>query len=218
MYETAKTFIESELPIKDRIKLFPIFSAGIKAYNDIISSDYDFFKSKYSANIYGDLKTFVIYRQFDSDMLSDKFPFKCTAKVVNSFKYTVPELSKGKGVFLIGRTKKAEILPKSSQYKLKYCKNNTFQGMQLKIDIDDNKELSVGEGQYLAFITYGIKNSDLNFINIVVPDNKMEECLYCVDLKNEFEMYSNNVEEDREQEEQIIATLKDKWVKSHRSS
>lgn len=218
MYKTAKAFIESELPIKDRIKLFPIFSAGIKAYNDIISSDYDFFKSEYSTNIYGVLKTFVIYRQFDSDMLSEKFPFKCEPMVVNSFKYTVPELIKGEGIFLIARAKNARVLPKPSQYKLKYCKNNAFRSMQLKMDIDDNKDLTVGQEKYLAFITYGIKNSQLDFINIVVPDSKMEECLYQVDLKHEFEMYSNNIEEDKDEEEQIIATLKEKWVKSHRSS
>lgn len=211
MYKTAKEFIENEIPVKVRINLCPIFQAGIKAYNDIISSDYDLFKSDYGSNIYGQLKTFVIYRQFEKDMLSEKFPFDCDAQKVNGFKYKVPKLVRGNGMFLVCRAQKAGVLPKESKYKKEYCRKNMFECRQLKIDLDSKKMPIISSEKYLAFITYGIKNNELEFVNLVVPDKDMKECLYYIDLKHEFDMYLRNINNDQQQEETRIASLKKEW-------
>jgi hypothetical protein len=71
----------------------------------------------------------------------------------------------------------------------------------------------VTEEKFLGFITYGIKDKKLNFVNLVVPDKEMGECLYTVDLKYEFDMYLRNNKIDSEEQESIVATLKEEWLK-----
>ncbi|WP_085829378.1 hypothetical protein [Clostridium massiliodielmoense] len=217
MYKTGKQFIENNIDVKSRIKLFPIIKAGIEAYKDIISSDRKLFDSKYSKDIRGHLKNFVIYRQFDEDMLSKSFPFKCEALEVNNFGYTVPKLEKDKGIILISRQSIEGSLPSKSKYKLKYSENNNFERKQLRFNLDKLPEIAPDE-KYLAFLTYGMKDGDLEFLHLMVPDKDMNECIYDLDIQHEYNLYCNNINrKDVEYVESTVATIKTEWLEKRKS-
>lgn len=217
VYKTGKEFIDTDIKIGTRLKLFPIMKAGIESYKDIISSDRKLFNSSYSKDIRGHLKNFVIYRQFDQDMLSKNFPFKCEPLSVNSFGYTVPKLENGKGIVLIARVKKEGSLPTKSKYKLKYAQNNNFKAKQLKFDIDKDLK-AVSDGKYLSFLTYGVKNNELDFLHLIVPDKDMNECVYDLNIKHEYDMYCNNLKDQGSQYiESTVAKIKTEWLQRAKS-
>lgn len=212
-YDNAEQLIKKELPIKVRSQFYPFFESGFRVYNEIVSSNRTFFDSTFIPNIKGRLLTFLIFRQFEPDMISNNFPFKTEAKIVNNFKYKSLNLIKDNVIINVCKAPDKDSLPNKAKYKLKNCRMNRFKNKILLFDIDSNNRLTIKKEPYYVFLTYGYDKNNISFVNLMVPNSKMTTCLKNIDLKSELKLHTFKGA-DKKDTEKRLATLKEEAIKN----
>ncbi|MHB1652320.1 MAG: hypothetical protein ACYCVD_07560 [Desulfitobacteriaceae bacterium] len=215
IYNSAKELVDTELPRTIRAQLYPIFIRGLKAYRDILNMQGGTFQSVFIHNIKGWLLNYMIFRQFEADMLSSAFPFVPEPVKVNSFKYTSLNLRSGNLRLNVGKAFDNNSFPNPSKYRRKSCYRNRFPSDDLFTGTTDPyyDQLFESEAPYYAFLTFNIKNDDMDFLNIMVPNWNMKRCLTYLNLRNELSLVKTEHTEES-QNEKIITSLKDGFIKN----
>ena len=200
MYKDANELMDNEMPRSIRIQLFPFFLSGIEAYRQIVEGNSGFFNSVFAANIRGPLLNYLIFRQFETDMTTKNFPFKTESRNVNNFYYKSLSLLKGDVIVNVGKAYSTDGLPNRAIYRKKYCRLNLFREKNQLFDISEHNDLVIRKEPYCMFLTYGIRNGAIDFVNLIVPNTKMTGYLAKKDLKAEClyvapkQVYSEDVE------------------------
>lgn len=204
-YESANDLLQSELPIGAQAQLYPIFESGARAYRELLSENLCLFNSVFFNNLRGQLFSYLIFRQFNPDMISQNFFFQVEAKKVNNFNYRALNLVGENLIVNVCRTIDSNSLPTKSKYRKTKCKLNKFneKGLCLRCI---NDQLTVKNEPYYAFLTYGHKRGVLEFANIIIPNYSMTEILAKIDLKSELHLYKSQIHNSYEEEK--VTTLK----------
>ena len=215
--KNPKVLVKNEVPRSIRAQLFPLFETGAKAYYEIINTNKEFINSVFLNNIKGNLFNYLIFRQFEPDMINNNFPFKFEAKTVNNFKYRSLNLVRPNSIINIGKAFDKDSLPNRSLYRRKLCKHNNFREKNLLFAINNDNKLCLKSSPYYMFLTYGYnyKKFELEFVNLVIPDKKMKDFIYKIDIKSEYALHRTlkiSREEKRETEKKI-AFLKEDVIK-----
>lgn len=201
-----------------RASIYQMIYIGVTAYNRFISENAELQKSKFLSNIKSRLLTFLIYRQFDEDMISKSFPLEVKIQKVNMFGYNSLMLCNKKVKVSLAKTKNKFSLPNKSKYRLEHCKDNLGIETQLKFNLDNESEKLI-PAQIYVIIGFKIINDQLEYLNLIVPDASMETSIVNINLIDEYRKVINNSKEEPEIEEQI-ATIKkvaDKFVTDEKS-
>ncbi|QNB45830.1 hypothetical protein BR63_05585 [Thermanaerosceptrum fracticalcis] len=191
-YNNADELIKKELPRSIRAQLYPFFLSGARAFHEVIQSNSTLFTSTFLTNIKGWLFNYLIFRQFEEDMLSENFPFKVQAVKVNNFNYKSLNLVRQNVIINIGKAKDKDALPNRSWYRVKQCRKNKFKAKQLFYDTNTKNNLIVKPEPYYLFLTYGTRNNDIEFVNLLVPNENMTGYLKKIELGSEFSLIKNN--------------------------
>ena len=202
-YSTADELLDLEVPKEVRSVLYPMFLRGTKAFEELINEEAFMFNSTFLNNCKGQLRTFLIFRQFDADLLSSNFPFSVVPKEVNHCRYTTLNLQRGNVLINVAKEAKQTRLPSRSKFRLDACKTNNFR--QNTLFFDENGQ--VQEEPYYLLLTYGYRYGSLNFVDLVVPDVNMRDVLAVRSLKSEYVMQPKSLEE-KELEEELLVKLK----------
>lgn len=192
IYKNANELIEEEVPRAIRAKIYPYFQSGLQAYKEILNEEKELFSSAFFSNLKGWLLNFMMFRQFELDMISNTFPFIASPIKVNSFNYQGLNLLHNNIIINVGRSINKDNLPNRSTYRRNYSKKNRFPDQDLFYGISRsyNSFFELNE-PYFAVITYGVKQGDLEFINLMVPNWNMTESLATIDLMKEFSLFES---------------------------
>lgn len=202
-YSTADELLDLEVPKEVRSVLYPMILRGTKAFEELINEEAFMFNSTFLNNCKGQLRTFLIFRQFDADLLSPKFPFTVVPEEVNHCRYTSLNLRRGNVMINVAKEARQTHLPSRSKFRLELCKTNNFR--QNTLFFDENGR--VQEEPYYLLLTYGYRYGGLDFVDLVVPDINMRDILAVRSLKSEYVMQPKSLEE-REVEEELLVKLK----------
>lgn len=214
MYKSAKELVEYEMPKSVRSQLLPIFLRGISAYKQILNMQGGTFQSIFIHNIRGALLNFMIFRQFEADMLSSSFPFVPMPEKVNSFKYTALNLLHNNVKINVGKSFNSESFPNNSKYRRNFSERNRFPEDDLFYGLDRAyDQLFVNDDPYYTFLTFNLKNDELDYLNLMIPNWNMTRPLFNLNLKNEISLVSVT-EEAKVHDEKIITHLKDEFLKN----
>jgi hypothetical protein len=184
-FSSAGELIESEMPRSTRIKIYPFFESGLQAYRDILKTNELFFNSAFATNIKGHLLNYMIFRQFEPDMISQQFLLKAEARRVNNFYYNSLNLLKDGLIINVGKTYGRDKLPNRSRYRKKYCRLNKFREKHLFFDINSENELVQKNEPYFMLLTYGLDRGEIEYVNLMVPNDLMTGYHKSIDLKAE---------------------------------
>lgn len=185
MYKSSKEFIKNELS-KERIKpLYRIFEDANIIYKEVLQSE--FFNSKFISNINGRLISYAVYRQFDSLYLPRNFPFQVNT-VKMPFGQKRVELKKDNILLTIGKSNSRNCLPSISKYKKDYSSSNWGLENQIRMDII-NDGIKLSQTPYYAILTFDIKDGELDFVDILIPDHRYENILDKIELKPKFKVH-----------------------------
>lgn len=193
-YDNANELVTKELPRSVRSQLYPFFHSGVIAYQEVVNNSI-LFRSEFMSNLKGRLLNYMIFRQFEPDMVSSTFPFKTNVEKVNNFNYKTLNLSRGNIIINVAKANDKNSLPSRSKYRLKKCNLNKFYQKQLFCQVK-TKEMVVTNEPYYAFLTYGFRNNEIDFVNLVVPNDRMTGILKKVDLMSEFSLYKSEVPQE----------------------
>lgn len=216
MYKNARELVETELPRAVRSQLFPIFERGVQAYREILSMPGGTFKSIFLHNIKGWMLNFMIFRQFEPDLLSSTFPFISTTEKVNSFEYRALNLLHGNVKINAGKAATLDSFPNRSNYRREYCQRNRFPDDDLFSETDPfYDQLFLSDQPYYLFLTFNVnvQNNKLDFVNLMVPDCNMKKSLFNINLMNEFSLRKKD-DTDKKTDEKIVATLKNEFLQN----
>lgn len=193
---------------KTRAKIYQMMYIGITAYNRFIKENVELQKSKFLINIKSRLLTFLIYRQFDEDMISKSFPLEVNIQKVNKFGYNALMLCNDKVKISLAKTQNKFSLPNKSNYRLMQCKDNLGIETQLKFNLDnDSKELI--PAPIYVIIGFKIINNQLEYLNFIVPDTTMKNSIVNINLLAEYKKVILDSKEEPEIEEQITTIKKE---------
>lgn len=206
-YDNAKELIRYETPKAIRGQLYPFFENGFRSYQELINDNKAFFDSDFISNIKGRLLSFLVFRQFEKEMLGKKFPFIPEAKTVNNFNYKSLNLLRNNIIINVCRAPDSNSLPNRSKYRLKHCKLNKFNEKNLFYFVDKKNEMNFKKEPYYMFLTYGYDKKDISFVNLLVPDAKMTSILEKIELQSEMFVYKTDEVKKRETEK-ILTSLK----------
>ncbi|KUO58391.1 MAG: hypothetical protein APF84_13220 [Gracilibacter sp. BRH_c7a] len=211
-YKNAKEMLESELPRSVTSHLYPIFNRGIAAYNSILNMEGGTFQSVFLHNIKGPLLNYMIFRQFEPDMLNDTFPFTPFPQKVNSFNYSALNLLHNNVKINVGKSLNSD-LPNRSKYRRTACEVNRFPDDDLFYGTSGQyDQLFENNEPYYVFLTFNLKGTELDFVNLVVPNWNMTKCLAQVELKKELRLYIPS-EEEKKTDEKVVTSLKTEFMK-----
>lgn len=200
------------VPLKVRNNLYQIIYNGISLYNEFAKENRKLINSIFYRNVKTRLQTFFIFRQFDSDMLSDSFPLKVCISNVNKYGYNALTLVNDKVKLSLAKTTGKISLPNKSKYRLEDCKNNSLVQNQLRFNIDDDNSIhsrdSVIESSVYIIIGYKLQNGELQYLNLMVPDNKMERTISNINLIDEYNKFVLSPPIENEYTEEQIASIK----------
>lgn len=203
-YNDAKEMIKSEVPLRLRASLVPILKAGLEVYQELKIERPDLFVSKFTPNIQGWLKSYLIFRQFELDMTGKDYNYIYKAVKVNNFNYQALFLTNGNVNINLAKVARKDSLPEPRKYRFKAARNNDFESTQLKLDIDNSgKIIETYDYPYLAFLTYGGKNT-LDFVELIVPTSDLKDVCHACDLLSEYNFINTN----KDQEESRVRTTK----------
>lgn len=196
---------------KFRSSIYQILYIGVTAYNSLLEDNKDIIKSYFFGNIKTRLLTFMIYRQFEGDMLGEDIPFKVDIKKVNNFGYNALNLKDNKVKVSLAKTLKQGNLPNKSVYRKKDSVNNFKYERQLKFNFDEEK-YPIQDAQAYFIVGFGVKSEKLTHLNLLMPNSSMDSCICNVDLLKE---YYNWVigPKDEEYIERKIVNLKSEGTK-----
>ena len=217
MYETSTELIRNELTPDTVRPICDIFRSASVIYNEMIRSS--IFETELKSNINGLLLNFIIQRHFEPRYLSSEFPF--TAIVRKRGKYKLIELQKDKIWLTINKSGKS-ILPRHAKYKEDYASWNfgLNSRYQLKFDYISRGDVQPGiiTEQYYGIITYNLKGTDFEFLDIILPDSKFRSILDTVELMprmrliNEAGMYADRDDEEILSEQNIKKGIKEEII------
>ncbi|MDO7787105.1 hypothetical protein [Desulforamulus aquiferis] len=191
-YNNADELVDNELPIHIRAQLYPLIENGVRAYQEFVYEHFKTFDSAFINNLKGWLLTYMIFRQFEQDMVSSNFPFLCEAQKVNNFQYKSLNLTRGNVMINLGKARDEYAFPHRSKYRIRNCRNNRFTEETLFLGVDKSNNFIVKNEHYYLLLTYGYKNGNIGFANLIVPNYKMTKFEKACDLKTEFRLYNNN--------------------------
>jgi hypothetical protein len=211
-YNGAKELIERELPRNVRSQLYPFFETGVKAYLELVNENRKFFESDFASNIKGWLLNYLIFRQFEGDMVNQNFPFIAQPVKVNRFRYFALNLLHNNVIINVARAATEDSLPNPSKYRERNCKLNRFNAKQLFCDPGNDNELTVKNEPYYMFLTYRVRNNEVDFVSLIVPNSDMTNCLEKVNLKSELSLYQ--IDSEPIHEEKKIIKLKTEVIQS----
>lgn len=191
-YNTVEELISSELNMRTTSMIYPIFETAQRTFDEIILDNHDIFKSQLKNNILGWLRTFLVFRQFEEDMISEAFPFEIFIKKVNNFGYKAITL-KGKNIeLIIAKTLNEHKLPSKSKYRIKSSRANNLESKQVMIHIPKALEKpspSFVEEPYFGFLAFGGCMRTMEHVSIIIPNAGMTEILATINLKKQFSLY-----------------------------
>ncbi|WP_443660582.1 hypothetical protein [Clostridium algidicarnis] len=200
------------VPTGMRQKLYEVVYIGISAYNGLLQDNPEITKSKFFPNVKTRLLTFVVYRQFEDDMVSKEFPFKVDINQVNNFGYNTLTLTTKKIRISLAKTLNNKSLPNRSKYRIKECKNNFKHGTQLCFSFEEFGTNKYEDAPTYFIIGFGIKNGEVDHLNLLLPDAIMEDPIANIDLKREYCEWIMGAKEESHIERQIIK-VKEEAVK-----
>ncbi len=189
-----------------RGKIYQMLYVGITAYNMLMKENPDLKKSKFFINIKSRLLTFLIYRQFDEDMLSEAFPLKVDIDKVNKFGYNSLMLSNNKVKISLAKTKNKLSLPNKSKYRLKHCRDNYSIETQFKFNFESDDPKIIPAQKYVI-LGFKVRHGELEYLNYMIPDSSMEQAILNLSLTDEYYRFILDTKEEPETEERI-ATIK----------
>ena len=195
--------------------LYQTFYIALSAYNSLLEEKKEFKESVFFSNIRTRLLTFMIYRQFDKDLLSEEYPFKVITEKVNNFGYTSLILHKNNINISLANTNKKGKLPNKSKYRIKYSRFNTLYDVQLRFKIDESGENEIIDAPIFFIIGYKVYGGKFSYLNLMLPDNRMKNSLQNIDLTLEYNNWLNQPinQEDEEYIEKTIAKLKESAIR-----
>lgn len=207
-YQDANELIENETPIRVRSQLYPYFQTGLTAFKELVQENEKIFQSDFFHNIRGWVLNYMMFRQFESDMLSKTFPFIPLSKKVNNFNYKTLNLISDNLIINVAKSIAPRTLPNRSQYRRRYCRLNEFNKHSLYFAVDPSNQLVVKNEPYFMFLTYGVTKNEIQFVDLVVPNHSMRECLAIRSLKDELSVYTSESMEETVTSEKKVAILK----------
>ncbi|EKQ56169.1 MULTISPECIES: hypothetical protein [unclassified Clostridium] len=207
--------IDGLIKKEERENIYYILYIGVSAYKRLLEDNPELEKSESFSEISTRILSFVVKRQFESDVLSMDFPFKVEIKDVNPFKSKALFLNNKLIRLKINRTPKRNKLHNSnkiSRYMLEEAKVNDKHLKQVKFLLFDN-DAEVGEEKYTFMILgYGVKNKEIDHLDFMIPSYNMK---YAEEIFNGLEEYKQAIRMDinNEQTERKIAFLKEEAKK-----
>lgn len=219
MYKTSTELIQNELPPNLLKPIYTVFQNANVMFKEIMGLDY--FNSKYLLNIKGRMLNFVICSLFQPKYLSSNFPFEVEVKDLKFQKSVV--LKRNNILLTIGKTCSKGTLPNTANYKEEYAAGNWGISNQLFIDWV-YEDIIIKQQPYYGIITYGMKENNFDYIDLIIPDYKFQSILDSIEIKPKFELLHFEPEDDDDsilsnenlkkelQEELQNEILKDKGV------
>lgn len=204
MYKNANELINENISTITENSICNMLEIGIVAYKRIIKENELLFNNSLSSNINQRLLAYCVARQFGADMIDSEIPFTSDIRKVNSFGYKVVELKNNMLTLHISKNK--NLLPKKAGYKLDLCLNNDFESNQQVLEEFKDKTVKVVDSPYYGFINYYInRESELEYVNIVIPNYNMSEVIYSKRIfdKNSGIKLIDNID-DKEIEKRIV--------------
>jgi hypothetical protein len=210
IYQTPDELIDQELPIGKRARLYPVINDAFNFFNDFLLEHDSLFQSEFFKNTKGHLLSYIVCRHFEPDMVSPNFPFYYYAEKVNNFGYKNGILKSGNVIINISRARQPNGLPNKSFHRLKKCAQNDFKSINLFFDVNHKNRLFLNNEPYCCFLTYEVVSDQLETVNLIVPDQKMNSVLKNIDLKSEYAFYEPEKEIiDVAEKEKKITALKE---------
>lgn len=195
------------MSIETRSKIYQMLYIGITAYNRLINENSELRKSKFWINIKSRLLTFLIYRQFEPDILSEAFPLKVDIEKVNQFGYNSLMLSNKKLKISLAKTNKKIDLPNKSKYRLRHCKDNYEVETQLKFNLEEETNKLI-PAQIYVILGFKIRDGELEYLNFMIPNTDMSRAILNINLIDEYYKIILETKEEPEVEEQIASMKK----------
>ena len=207
--------IEKLIKKEERENIYYILYIGLSAYKRLIEDNPELEKSQSFSEIRTRILSFVVKRQFESDVLSMDFPFKVEIKDVNPFKSKALFLENKLIRMKVNKTLEKNKLLNSnevSKYMLEEAKVNSKHQKQVKFLIFDN-DAEVGEEKYTFMILgYGVRDKEIDHLDFMIPSSDMK-C--SEETFNALEEYQQVIRMDtnNEQTERKIMFLKEEAKK-----
>lgn len=156
-YKDANELVQQALPLKVRRQIYNVFDVAFKAYREFMDKNKVFFDNDLSSNIKYKILGYAVDRQFLREAMDEKFALMADYKSVNQFNYKVLHIYDNDIIVNIARTKKDNILPAPSAYRVKNASNNKFFDRQMMMDISGGEVVCYVEPPYYSIITYGVQ-------------------------------------------------------------
>lgn len=208
MYKSAEELISKNIPIITRNSICNMIEMGIFVYKGLRKDNELLFSNILGSNINQRLLSYCITRQFGPDMIDKEIQFISSIRSVNTFGYKVVELKNEKLILHISRSK--NLLPNKANYKLDLSSNNDFKSNQQIMQEFENGSIRVFDTPYYAFINYFInKKDELEYVNIVVPNHKMDEVIYSERIYNKNNTLKLMEDINIDEVEKRIVTIKE---------
>lgn len=207
--------IENLIKKEERENIYYILYIGVSAYKRLLEDNPELEKSESFSEISTRILSFIVKRQFESDVLSMDFPFKVEIKDVNPFKSKALFLNNNLVRLKINKTPKMNKLHNSnkiSKYMIEEAKVNDKHLKQVKFLLFDN-DAEIGEEKYTFMILgYGVRNKEIDHLDFMIPSYDMK----CTEETfNALEEYKKTIRMDtnNEQTEKKIMFLKEEAKK-----
>lgn len=212
-YNNVKELVKNEVPLKFRASLVPIIEAGFEVYSELNTQRPDLFASNFITNVQGRLINYFIFRQFELDIVNDKYNYECRPLKVNNFNYNTLLLTNGNVNINLAKVICKGDLPNAAKYRLELARNNDFETTQLKMNVDGKGNNIIGDDvSYLILLTYGGKYS-LDFAELIVPSNDLKDVCYTLDLISEYNIAHINREEQQVKIQKAKPRLKEEVIR-----
>lgn len=192
------------VPVDIRQKLYEVLYIGISAYNSLLKDNLEITKSKFFGNVKTRLLTFVLYRQFEDDMISKKFPFKVDIKQVNNFGYNSLVLYNKRVKISIAKTLDNMSLPNRSKYRIKECKNNFRHETQLCFNFEEPSIKKYEDALTYFIVGFGLKDGVIEHLNLLLPDTSMRYTIANIDIEKEYFDWTMGTKDEPYVEKQIV--------------
>lgn len=202
MYNSTSELIKNELSNNVLQPVYNIFEDSIKVYRELMEHEEELFKGLYISEFKSRLINYIIKRSFDMDRIPKNFPFKVSA-VDMACGQKRTELKRNNILLTLGKSRDPHALPSVSRYKREFSKGNSTINKQLKMDFDSN-ENKFSDIPYYGIITYNIKDTKLEFLNIVIPDSTYNQVLDSLPVTPNLKLLKNDLIEDVNKEEKLV--------------
>ncbi len=210
MEYTIKELFNNNFNYAFKAAVYYNIQTSIKAFNQFIIENGNFFTYDKRKSLYGHLRTYAIEKQFNDSAFNPNASYSVSLKEVSRNKHMALCIEIKDFFLNLGHTNTPVKLLQKSWYKKEFAKSNFGISDQFKLDFENEIPKITTHKKY-AQITYGYKHGNITHLKIVLPSYDYKSIEGSIDLLEDVKVYKNYI--PKETEEEVIVSLKKGLIK-----